>query len=65
MGMGRVHLSLYNLIVEVEQETAYPDQMLDLTNRAYETFANAIAFCKEAQLDIRSEDVEDFLEDDE
>lgn len=63
--MARVHISLYNLIVEVEQENAYPDQMLDLTNRAYEAFANAISYCKEANLDIRHNDVEDFIEDDE
>lgn len=63
--MARVHISLYNLIVEVEQENAYPDQMLDLTNRAYEAFANAIAYCKEANLDIRSGDPEDYLEDEE
>lgn len=63
--MARVHISLYNLIVEVEQEGVYPDQMLDLTNRAYEAFAHALTYCAEANLDIRSGDLEDYLEDEE
>ena len=31
---ARIHISLFNLIVEVESEFKYPDQMQDMSNRA-------------------------------
>ena len=60
---ARVHISLYNLIVEVESEFKYPDQMHDMSNRAMGLFMGAIEFCKANNLDIRSDDVDDFIED--
>jgi hypothetical protein len=61
---GRVHISLYNLIIEIEQDKAYPDQLLDMSNRALMLFMSAIQTCKENNLDIRSFDFEE-QEDDE
>ena len=60
---ARVHISLFNLIVEVESEFKYPDQMQDMSNRAMQLFMGAIEFCKANNLDIRSDDVDDFIED--
>lgn len=60
---GRVHISLYNLIIEIEQDKAYPDQLSDMSNRALMLFMSAIQTCKEAGLDIRNFDFEE--EDDE
>ncbi len=56
---GRVHISLYNLIIEIEQVKAYPDQLLDMSNRALTMFMTAIQTCKEAGLDIRDFDFEE------
>jgi|SanBayMetagenome_1026888.scaffolds.fasta_scaffold00429_9 hypothetical protein len=60
---GRVHISLYNLIIEIEQDKAYPDQITDMSNRALMLFMSAIQTCKDAGLDIRQFDFEE--EDDE
>ena len=60
---ARVHISLFNLIIEVESDFKYPDQMQGMSNRAMGLFMGAIEFCKANNLDIRSEDVEDFIED--
>jgi hypothetical protein len=60
---ARVHISLFNLIVEVESDFKYPDQMQDMSNRAMGLFMGAIEFCKANNLDIRSDDVDDFIED--
>lgn len=62
---ARVHISLYNLIIEVESDFKYPDEMLDISNRAIGLFMGAIEFCKEHNLDIRTDDVDDFIEEDE
>lgn len=56
---GRVHISLYNLIIEIEQDKAYPDQLHDMSNRALMLFMSAIQTCKEAGLDIRSFELEE------
>lgn len=56
---GRVHISLYNLIIEIEQDQAYPDQLTDMSNRALMLFMSAIQTCKEAGLDIRSFELEE------
>jgi hypothetical protein len=56
---GRVHISLYNLIIEIEQDKAYPDQLTDMSNRALMLFMSAIQTCKEAGLDIRNFDFEE------
>ena len=62
---ARVHISLFNLIVEVESDFKYPDQMQDMSTRAMHLFMGAIEFCKANNLDIRSDDVDDFIEEDE
>lgn len=64
MAQARVHISLFNLIVELEADHQYPDQMVDMTNRAMNLFTGAIDYCKANNLDIRSEDVEDYIEED-
>ncbi len=61
---GRVHISLYNLIIEIEQDKAYPDQLLDMSNRALMLFMNVIQTCKENGLDIRQFDFEEHEDED-
>lgn len=56
---GKVHISLYNLIIEIEQDKAYPDQLLDMSNRALMLFISAIQTCKDNNLDIRHFDLEE------
>lgn len=63
MSQARVHLSLFNLIVEVEADFQYPDMMQDLTNRAMTSFIAAMEYCKNNGMDIRSEEFD--LEDEE
>lgn len=60
---ARIHISLFNLIVEVESEFKYPDQMQDMSNRAMGLFTGAIEFCKANNLDIRTDDVDDFIDE--
>lgn len=62
---ARVHMSLFNLIIEVESDFKYPDQMQDMSNRAMGLFMGAIEFCKANNLDIRTDDVDDFIDEDE
>lgn len=61
---ARIHLSLFNLIIEVESDHMYPDQMQDMTNRALGLFVGALEVCKNNNLDIRTDDVDDFIEED-
>ena len=61
---ARVHLSLFNLIIEVESDHIYPDQMQDMTNRALGLFVGALEVCKQNNLDIRFDDVDDYIEED-
>lgn len=61
MAQARVHISLFNLIIEVEADFQYPDMMQDLTNRALTTFIATMDYCKNNAMDIRSEDFD--LED--
>lgn len=63
MAQARVHISLFNLIVEVEADFQYPDMMQDLTNRAMTSFIGAMEYCKGNGMDIRSEEFD--LEDEE
>lgn len=65
MAQARVHISLFNLIIEVESDFQYPDMMQDLTNRALGTFITTMDYCKDNGMDIRSEefDLEDTDED--
>ena len=61
MAQGRVHISLFNLIVELEADFQYPDMVQDLTNRAMMSFIAALDYCKANNLDIRSDEFD--LED--
>lgn len=61
MASARVHISLFNLIVEVEADFQYPDMMQDLSNRALTNFIATMDYCKSNGMDIRSEDFD--LED--
>ncbi|MFN5251454.1 MAG: hypothetical protein ACK5DE_10420 [Bacteroidota bacterium] len=63
MAQARVHISLFNLIIELESDFQYPDMMQDLTNRALHTFITTMEYCKENNMDIRSEEFD--LEDEE
>lgn len=65
MAQARVHISLFNLIIEVESDFQYPDMMQDLANRALTSFITTMDYCKENNMDIRSEefDLEDTDED--
>ena len=62
--MARVTINLYNLWVEIEHETAYPDQVTDMSSRCLELFNSAINTCKEMKIDIKDDDyeIEDYEE---
>ena len=61
--MARVTINLYNLWVEIEHETTYPDQITDMSSRCLELFNAAIVTCKEMKLDIREYDYDTEDED--
>jgi hypothetical protein len=60
---ARVVLSLHQLYVEIEHEAIYPDQITDMSSRAYDLFVNALRSAKEAGMDIRKTPDYDFDED--
>jgi hypothetical protein len=60
---ARVHISLYNLIVELEADNAYPDQMTDMANRTLNLFQNAVLTAKETGIDITEMALLDLDED--
>ena len=61
---ARVVLSLHQLYVEIEHEAIYPDQITDMSSRAYDLFMNALLGAKDAGMDIRKTPDYDFDEDD-
>lgn len=61
--MARVTINLYNLWVEIEHETAYPDQVTDMSSRCLELFNAAILTCKEMKVDISEYDYDTEEED--
>ena len=61
--MARVTINLYNLWVEIEHETAYPDQVTDMSSRCLELFNAAIITCKEMKVDIAEYDFDSEDED--
>lgn len=63
MSQARVHISLFNLIIEVESDFQYPDMMQDMCNRALTSFITTMDYCKANNMDIRSEEFD--LEDEE
>lgn len=50
---ARVILSLHSLYIEIEHEAIYPDQISDMSSRAYDLFMSALIGAKEAGMDIR------------
>jgi hypothetical protein len=50
---AKISLSLHQLVVEVEHETVYPDQLTDMANRAFSLFHSALQSAQEQQIDIR------------
>ena len=61
---ARVHISLYNLIVELETDTSYPDQLTDMANRTLNLFQNAVLTAKETGIDITEMALLELDEDD-
>lgn len=63
MSNSKVYLCLHNLHIEVESDHNYPDQLVDMTNRALHLMIGAINVAKENNIDIRDLDIEDIIED--
>lgn len=61
--MAMVNISLYNLFIEIEDDTKYPDQMDDLSARALHLFSEALKTAKEIGVDICEMKLEDLDED--
>jgi hypothetical protein len=49
---GKITLSLHGLYVEVEHHASYPDQLDDISNRAYELFVGVLDKAKLENIDI-------------
>lgn len=52
MADARVVIALHELVVEIEQDSAYPDQMTDMSNRALMLFIACLTSAKESGIDI-------------
>jgi hypothetical protein len=52
------------LIVELEADNAYPDQMTDMANRTLNLFQNAVLTAKETGIDIMDMELLELDEDD-
>ena len=65
MFMARVTINLYNLWVEIEDATAYPDHITDISNRVLHLYQQALEYAKKNEVDITRLDLdEDEFEDD-
>ena len=65
MAMARVTINLYNLWVEIEDDTAYPDHISDISGRVLHLYQQALEYAKNAEVDITKLDFADFDDDDE
>jgi hypothetical protein len=63
--MARVTINLYNLWVEIEDDTAYPDHISDLSSRVLHLYQSAIEYAKKAEVDITKLDFAEWEDDDE
>jgi hypothetical protein len=63
MPKGKITLSLHQLWIEIEHEALYPDQITDMSSRAFELFVSALNHCKEVGMDIRNFDFAEFDDD--
>jgi len=52
MADARVVIALHELVIEIEQDSAYPDQMTDMSNRALMLFMASLTAAKESGIDI-------------
>lgn len=65
MPLARVVINLGGLNIKVEQDSAYPDMVSDLCNRASELFVTALAQAKASDIDILSATWVDYGDEDE
>ena len=63
--MAKVSISLYNLFVEIEDDTAYPDHISDISSRVLHLYQQAIEYAKNANVDITKLDFAEWEDDDE
>ena len=63
--MAMVNISLYNLFIEIEDDTKYPYQVDDLSSRAVHLFAEALKTAKALGVDICEMKLEDLGEEEE
>jgi hypothetical protein len=62
---GKITLSLHQLYVEVEHSASYPDQLDDISNRAYELFVGILDKAKLEGIDIYTFRANEWEDDDE
>lgn len=62
---GKITLSLHELYVEVEHSASYPDQLDDISNRAYELFVGILDKAKLENIDIYTFRASEYEDDDE
>jgi hypothetical protein len=53
--MAKISINLYNLWIEVQSDTNYPDHISDISNRALNLFIEALEYAKKNNLDISKE----------
>jgi hypothetical protein len=58
--MARVTINLYNLWVEIEDDTKYPDAVSDLSHRCLDLYKEALKNVKENGIDLTQMAYEDF-----
>ena len=63
--MARVTINLYNLWVEIEDDTAYPDHISDLSNRVLHLYQSALEYAKSNNVDITKLDFNEFEDEEE
>jgi hypothetical protein len=63
--MAKVSINLYNLWVEIEDETKYPDAVSDLSHRCLEIYKDALKYAAENNVDICKMALEDYGDEDE
>tara|TARA_R110000868_G_scaffold338487_2_gene599267 strand:+ start:3104 stop:3313 length:210 start_codon:yes stop_codon:yes gene_type:complete len=52
MADARIVIALHELVIEIEQDSTYPDQMTDMSNRALMLFMASLTAIKESGIDI-------------
>lgn len=51
-----VRIAAYELIVEIQADASYPDALQDITNRATESFTQAVEVMQKAQISLGGAD---------